>query len=213
MNQQRQAQTQCRLHTHTHQQCAAHWHAHANAEKKSQTNQIATSTQLHTYMNQYMMAQGVWSDVLHMDFICICICWCWRQEWKINIAKKQDKHKFQKKNPDHSHHCNLENKGELFMSARLTMHLEGNICSPGCAFFWEMVFFWRSTSPLCIGRCSSHAWSHQCWLVLVTVGCWCLDFVVALKTMLVQQLCICNAQLEAQLLQVVVHCTTIVGVS
>ena len=123
-----------------------------------------------------MKAQGVWSDVLHMDFICICICLWWRQEMKTNIANKTNKTAKSKKNPDHSHHCNLENKGELFFEARFTMHLKENICCCRGAFFWDFGFFWETHHPYALAA-ALHMLDHinVCWLLsLCDVVVWVL---------------------------------------
>ena len=99
--------------THAQQQCAAHVHAHANHESKKKPKCKRPYTCTHAWTNT-CLTQVVLTYVLHIDSMCICICLWTSQKWKTNIAKKINENCDFLKNPDHSHCCNVENKGELF---------------------------------------------------------------------------------------------------
>ena len=70
------------------------------------------------------------------------------RNWKPTLQRKQTNQQNQKKNPDHSHHCNLENKGELFSDARFTMHLKETLCCCRGAFFEILGFFEKHITPM-----------------------------------------------------------------
>jgi hypothetical protein len=102
-------------HTHAQQQCAAHVHAHANHESKKK-NKMQETIHIHTCIHTYIHA---WHK-LSWQMCCILIqcayayaCEQARNE-KPTLQKINQNCDFLKKNPDHSHCCNVENKGELF---------------------------------------------------------------------------------------------------
>ena len=197
-------------HTHAQQQCAAHVHAHANHESKKKNARDHT----HAHMHEPIHA---WHK-LYWQMCCILIQCAYAyacdqaRNQKPTLRNINPKCDFSKKILTILTTAMSKRRGNSLMLARLTMPLEGNICIQRGAFFCEnRVFLQRNTLPLCIGRCSSHAWSHQVWLLNVIVDCVACCF-LALMCMLVQPLCISNASFWQMLCAVVGRCTMIVEV-